>query len=137
MVRNVGRRLLWIYALLVFIAAVGYLRFDPYIMDGDGTAFMDIAQGLRSGHAGLAINGYWNPGYPAVLAAVDCIAKPTLWNELVALRYANLLVFVFAMLACVFFTTGLTRARALQAEGEAQAAIPAYSLHILGLALLL
>lgn len=138
MVRNVGRRFLWVYALLALVAAVGYARFDSYVMDGDGTAFMDIAQDLRSGHAALAINGYWNPGYPAVLAAVDSVAKPTLWRELVVLRYANVGIFVLAMLACVFFTSELARGRRLNDERETTAAaVPAYALHVLGLALLL
>ena len=137
MVRNIGRRFLPIYALLVFIAAIGYARFDVYVMDGDGTAFMDIAQNLRSGHASLAINGYWNPGYPAVLAAVDSVARPTLWRELVVLRYTNVGIFAFAMLACVFFTSELARGRRRRNDGDAVAAVPAYALHLLGLALLL
>ena len=137
MVRTIGRRFLWLYALLVLITAVAYARFDLYAMDGDGTAFMDIVQDLRSGHAALAINGYWNPGYPAVLAAMDSIARPTLWNELATLRYINVGIFLLAMLACLFFTGELARGRDLKGDGEVNAAVPRYALHLLGLALLL
>ncbi len=139
--RTVGRKLLWAYALLLLLAAVGYARYDSYIMDGDGTAFLDVAEALNTHHAGLAVNGYWNPGYPAVLAAAERVAHPSLWTELAVVRYANVLLFAFAMLACVFFTTGLTEARAGwraagRAASEPASAIPDGALHLLGLAFL-
>lgn len=135
MPRTFGRKLLWAYALLLLLVAYGYARFDLYMMDGDGTAFMDIAQDLNTHHAALAINGYWNPSYPAVLAVAEKIAHPTLWRELAVVRYANVLIFAVAMLACLFFTTGLARARQVS-RGAELAAMPAPVLHLLGLALL-
>ena len=137
LVRTISRKLLWAYALLLLIAAFAYARYDTYTMDGDGTAFMDIAQGLTDGHPGLAINGYWNPGYPAVLAIADRLTHPTLWRELVVLRYTNVVIFGFAMAGCVFFTTGLTRLRSrLLREGQALPAVSPGALHLLGLATL-
>lgn len=135
MFRHPGRRFLWVYALLLLIAAVGYARFDTYMMDGDGTAFMDIAQDLNSHRAALAINGYWNPGYPAVLAAAERLAHPSLWRELAVVRYANVLIFALAMAACVFFTASLARVRAHTAPGRAFA-VTDTALHLLGLGLL-
>ena len=134
MLRIIGRKLLWAYALLMLVAALGYARYDTYMMDGDGTAFLDIAQDLNKHHAALAINGYWNPGYPAVLALAERIAHPSLWQELAVVRNTNVVIFALAMAACVFFTTGLVRARA--SEGEAEAAGSPGMLHLLGLALL-
>ncbi len=133
--RIVGRKLLWAYALLLLLAAVGYARYDSYIMDGDGTAFLDVAEALNTHHAGLAVNGYWNPGYPAVLAVAERVLHPSLWNELADVRYANVAIFALAMLACVFFTTGLTLARERWGTGGS-AAVPAGAVHLLGLALL-
>lgn len=141
--RTVSRNLLWAYALLMLLAALGYARYDPYMMDGDGVAFLDIAQYLRTGHAALAINGYWNPGYPAVLAVAEALTKPSLWREFVLVRYVNVAIFTFAAACCLHFTTGLTRARALYPEvsagtapGKSRAAVPDGALHLLGLALL-
>ena len=57
MFRTVSRSLLWIYAALMLLAALGYARYDTYLMDGDGTAFLDIAQALRTHQGGLAIHG--------------------------------------------------------------------------------
>ncbi len=85
----------------MLLAAIGYARYDPYMMDGDGVAFLDIAQYLRTGHAALAINGYWNPGYPAVLALAESLTHPTLWREFVVVRYANVVIFAFAAACCL------------------------------------
>lgn len=135
MSRLYGRKLLWAYALLLLVAAFGYARYDLYMMDGDGTAFMDIAQDLNTHHTALAINGYWNPGYPALLAVAERLTHPTLWHELAVVRYTNVLLFLLAMAASLFFTHGLAAAR--QAAGErAQAVLPEAALHLLGLGLL-
>ena len=136
MVRTIGRKQLWVYALLMVVAAIGYAKYDVYQMDGDGVSFMDIAQFLRTGHAGLAINGYWNPGYPAILAAAEALTHPSLWNELVVIRYANVAVFLMAMAACVFFTSGLIRARAAERTEPGTWAVSSGALHLLGLGLL-
>src|SRR5580698_8615849 len=131
-----SRRLLVLYALLMLVIAFGYARYDGYIMDGDGTAFMDISQALTDGHAGLAINGYWNPGYPAVLAAVRMVVHPTRWTEMAMARYTNVAIFGLAILACLFLTTGLVRLRAQRGPGEPGAAVPDWALHLLGLTFL-
>ena len=136
MLQIISRKLLWIYALLVLVAAFGYARYDTYIMDGDGTAFLDIAQALNTHRAALAVNGYWNPGYPALLALAERVAHPSLWRELVVVRYTNVLIVVLAMAASVCFTSGLARARLLW-PGPAHFAVAAPALHLLGLALLL
>lgn len=133
--RTIHRNLLWAYALLLLLAAFGYARYDYYMMDGDGTAFLDIAQALRTGHAGLSINGYWNPAYPAVLALAEMVFRPDLWHELVVVRYADLAIFALAMLACVFFTSSLVRARSFY-EDKTGEAVGDGAVHLLGLALL-
>ena len=136
MPRTIGRKLLWAYALLMIVAGIGYARYDTYMMDGDGTAFLDIAQDLNTHRAALAINGYWNPGYPAVLAVAEKISHPNLWNELALVRYTKVLIFVVAMAGCVFFTAGLTRTRSQATEGSLTYAVPREVVHLLGLALL-
>ena len=137
MVRFFGRKTVWVYGVLVLAIALGYARYNPYAMDGDGTAFLDISQAMTDGHPGLAINGYWNPAYPAVLAEGRVIAHASTWNELAAARMTNVFVFALTMIACLFFTSGLVRLRAQRDVGEAGSALPSGALHLLGLALLL
>jgi hypothetical protein len=136
MTRPQGRNLLLVYALLMLVAAFGYARYDTYTMDGDGVAFLDISQFLTDGHAKLAVNGYWNPGYPAVLAAARLVVHPARWTELAMARYVNVGIFALTMAACFFFTTGLVRVRARSEVGEAGAAVPDWAVHLLGLGLL-
>jgi len=136
MTRLQGRNLLLVYALLMLVAAFGYARYDTYTMDGDGVSFLDISQFLTDGHAKLAVNGYWNPGYPAVLAAARVVVHPTRWTELAMARYVNAVIFALTMAACFFFTTGLVRVRARSEVGEAAAAVPDWSVHLLALGML-
>ena len=136
MLRTIGRKLLWAYALLMIVAAFGYARFDGYLMDGDGTAFLDIAQDLNTHHAALAVNGYWNPGYPVVLALAERVAHPTLWRELTVVRLTNVAIFVATMAACLFFTSGLTRSRARTSAAIDDFTVSPGAIHLLGLALL-
>ena len=67
------------------------------------------------------------------------ISHPTLWRELLTVRYANVFIFALAMAGCVFFTTGLSRARAAaftRAVPPPRPAVRSGALHLLGLALL-
>jgi hypothetical protein len=110
----VRRHAVLLYFALALVAAYGFARYDVYMMDGDGTAFLDIAQGLTNGHAALAINGYWNPGYPALLALARVLTHPALAQEVAMFRVVNVFIFGFAMAACVFFTRGLARLRVVR-----------------------
>ena len=147
MERWFNRRLVGVYALLALVLALGYARYDYRAIDGDGTAFLDISQYITDGHAHLAINGYWNPGYPAVLAAARAITNPTRLTEMPTAIYTNLGIFALTMAACLFFTRGLIRLRsvprtpaldkaAAASNVPARLVMPANALHVFGLALL-
>ncbi len=84
---------MWLlYLLLCLVGALGYARYEPYLMDGDSVAFFDIADALRMHHWGLAVNAYWNPLYPALLAITQAVAHPSRWHELEAYALLNLLI---------------------------------------------
>jgi hypothetical protein len=141
--RLLNRKLVWVYFALALLLALGYARYDYYPVDGDGTAFLDISQYLTGGHAALAINGYWNPGYPAVLAAVRAVTHPTRLTEMPTAIYTNLGIFALTMAACVFFTGGLVRLRSVRraaaidlGASPQRLVMPANALHVFGLALL-
>ena len=40
------------------------MKFDPYALDGDGMAYMDIADLIRAHHWAGVVNAYWHPLYP-------------------------------------------------------------------------
>jgi hypothetical protein len=101
-------RRLWLgYLLLCLVGAAGYARYDPYLMDGDSVSFFDIADALRLGHWGVAVNAYWNPLYPALLAVTQMLAQPSRWHELEAYAHLNLLIFAGCLLSTVFLVDGL------------------------------
>lgn len=95
------------FVLLCLLGGLGYARFEPYLMDGDSVSFMDIADGLRSHHASIALNGYWNPLYPVLLAAAQAVAHPSRWNELQVYVYLNVLIFAACIGATVYLVDGL------------------------------
>ena len=99
---------MWLlYLVLCMLGALGYARYDPYLMDGDSVSFFDIADALRLHHWGLAVNAYWNPLYPALLATTQTVLHPSRWNELQAYALLNLLIFAACVLATVFLVDGL------------------------------
>ena len=127
----------WVYVLLCLVSGFAYARFDPYFMDGDSVSFLDIADGLRSHHASLAINSYWNPAYPALLAAVQAIVHPSRWHELEAYAYLNALIFAACLFAVVYVVNGLVHLQSLLNPGRLDdAAVSPLALRYVGAALL-
>ena len=63
------RKLLIVYLLL--LVPIGWLamKYQPFLLDGDAVSYIDIADLLHAHRWGGAVNGYWHPLYPAVLAA--------------------------------------------------------------------
>jgi hypothetical protein len=105
------RRALLAYLLLLVPIAWLATKYDPYQMDGDGMAYMDIASLIRHHQWAGVVNGYWHPLYPALLALARGIFHSTRLNELRAdyiLNYAIFLTSVGAMLA---FTSALDNLR--------------------------
>ncbi len=112
------------YLVLCLAGALGYARYLPYEMDGDSVSFMDIADALRTHHWGLAVNAYWNPLYPALLALVQIVAHPSRWNEVQAYALLNLVVFAGCLGATVYLVRGLVgMQQAANPRGLAEAAV--------------
>lgn len=65
----------------------------------DGLNYLDMADAFRRGDFGLAINAYWSPLYPAVLAFALALTQATRASEPVAAHAANLIIFIGALLA--------------------------------------
>ena len=99
---------MWLgFVLLCLLGGLGYARYDFYLMDGDSVSFMDIADGLRSHHLQTALNSYWNPGYPVLLAAAQVLAHPSRWHELQVYAYVNWLIFAASLGSAVYMVGGL------------------------------
>ena len=129
---------MWLfYLLLCLVGGLGYARYDPYLMDGDSVSFFDIADALRQHHWGQAVNAYWNPLYPALLALTQAVAHPSRWHELEAYALLNLVIFAGCVAATLFLVNGLiAMQRRYNARGLADAALSPMALRYASVALL-
>ena len=135
------RRLWPLYCLLAALVTFGYALYDPYQIDGDAVAYMDIADLIRAHNWLGIINGYWNPLYPALLAVGHTIVHPTRYTELHVYYMVNFGIFLLAMLAVVAFADALIQ---LRDQREVTTASPnalpflldRYTLRYLGVAIL-
>lgn len=65
----------------------------------DGLSYLDMASEAAHGDVGALINGYWSPGYPALLAAVLWCVSPAPESEFAVVHLANFVVLVGALAA--------------------------------------
>ncbi len=135
------RRLWPAYCVLAALVTFGYALWDPYQIDGDAVAYMDIGDLMRSHHWAGVINGYWNPLYPAALSVGHVLFHATRFTELHAYYMVNFGIFLLEMLAIVAFTDSIiqfrdVRAAATEAGEAARFLLDRYTLRYLGIALL-
>src|SRR5205085_291445 len=67
-------------------------------MNPDGISYLDLSDRWLAGNYGGIINGYWGPVYPALLAAVRTITRPSAALEFGAVHGANYLAFVIGLI---------------------------------------
>lgn len=127
----------------MLLVPVGWLTmlYQPYSVDGDGVAYMDIADLLRTHHWAGAVNGYWNPLYPAALALGQAVAHPSRWHELPVYRGVNFLIFLVEAGAMLLFVAALDALRTRWGWSEAQEKtstplLSRHALQLIGLGLL-
>jgi 4-amino-4-deoxy-L-arabinose transferase-like glycosyltransferase len=128
------------YCFLAALVTFGYTLYDPYQIDGDAVAYMDIGDLIRQHQWAGVINGYWNPLYPALLALGHTVFHATRYTELHAYYLVNFGIFLLEMLAVVAFTDALIQLRD-QRETTAEPSsasflLDRYTLRYLGIGLL-
>lgn len=96
---------------------LGYVRYDPYQLDGDAVSYMDIASALLHGRWQDVVNGYWFPGYPALLALGKLISHADRMQELYVFYWVNYFIFLFSFAGTAFFVRSLLRFRARYTDG--------------------
>jgi 4-amino-4-deoxy-L-arabinose transferase-like glycosyltransferase len=111
-------------AYLLLLVPVGWLmmRFDPYQLDGDAMAYMDVADLMRAHHWAGVVNGYWNPLYPVGIALAQVVLHPTRMNELGAYYILNFVIFLGSVVAMLLFVDALVKLRARMLPSEDQSA---------------
>ncbi len=88
---------MWLAACLVAGAADAFI--GRHAMNPDGISYIDIARtAMLAGPRGL-INGYWSPGYPALIAAVMRMTRPVAAAEFPVVHALNFMIFVASLWA--------------------------------------
>lgn len=105
------RRALLVYLALLIPVAWLATKFDPYQIDGDAMAYMDIADLMRSHHWAGVVNAYWHPLYPACLALAQSVFHVTRMNELHAYYVLNFVIFLASVAAMLAFVSALDKLR--------------------------
>jgi 4-amino-4-deoxy-L-arabinose transferase-like glycosyltransferase len=130
------RKLLIVYLLL--LVPIGWLamKYELFLLDGDAVSYMDIADLLHAHHWAGAVNGYWHPLYPAVLAFAQILFHPTRWNEIPAYYAANYAIFLLELVAMVLFVYALDRLRIRTLSDSAPPLLSREALALFGCALI-
>ena len=105
------RRALLVYLLLLLPIAWLAMKYSPYALDGDGMAYMDVADLMRAHQWACVINAYWNPLYPALLALAQRLAHSTRWNEMQGYYVLNFIIFLASVVAVQMFVSALVKLR--------------------------
>jgi len=100
-----------LYACSMAILMLGYVRYDPYQIDGDAVSYMDIASAMLHGRWQDIVNGIWNPGYPALLALGKLLTHADRLHELQAFYWVNYFIFLGSIACTAFFVRSLLRVR--------------------------
>jgi hypothetical protein len=130
------RKLLIVYLLL--LVPIGWLamKYEPFLLDGDAVSYIDIADLLHAHRWAGAVNGYWHPLYPAVLAFAQILFHPTRWNEIPAYYFVNYAIFLLELVAMVLFAYALDRLRTRTLSDSAPPLLSREALALLGCALI-
>jgi hypothetical protein len=72
-------------------------------MNPDGLSYLDLASRALSGGPTALVNGYWSPGYPALISLALFLFHPSPSQEFPLIHFVNFLVFIFTLWAFSFF----------------------------------
>jgi len=110
-------------------------------MNTDGISYLDMADAIARGNWRAAVNGYWSPLYPCLLAAGRLLFRPSAYWEFAVVHLVNFFIFLGAAAAFQFFLSSLVGyvRRRNQAAETSQAAkpLPEWALLSLGYSLFL
>jgi hypothetical protein len=128
-----------------WIAAVLLGGFQFWIsrqtMNTDGISYLDMADAIARGNWRAAVNGYWSPLYPCLLALGRIIFRPSAYREFAVVHLVNFFIFLAATAAFQFFLAsllGYLRAENSASESSRDSGpLPEWALMALGYSLFL
>lgn len=73
----------------------------------DGLSYIEMASEAWHHGPGNLINGYWSPGYPALISCFFLVFHPSPLTEINLVHVLNYFIFIFTLLAFTFFFKNL------------------------------
>lgn len=110
-VRLLKTRWVWIVCVVIslLLAATECIAYRDTIFQDDAISYLDISDDLINGRLWDAINPYWDPLYPLVLAVFRVVLRPDTYWEPAVVKLANFFIFMLVLSAFNFFLTQLLR----------------------------
>jgi hypothetical protein len=118
----------WVRRLFLALAVLlGFLQAWASRMDliSDTVSYLDIGDGIWSGHWSMAINGLWGPLYAVILGAATKLLRPSLHWEYPLVHFVVLVIFLVALCGFDFFLRELILLRR-ERESNNELSIPAW-----------
>jgi hypothetical protein len=100
-----------IVAAIIVLGAVDAWAGRRSFATADGTAYVNMAAAIASGHLTAWINGIWSPVYPLVLALALSAAAPAAPAEFTAVRITNFGIFLLTMASFGWFLRNFLETR--------------------------
>ena len=90
-----------------------------HTMNPDGLSYLDLASEALSGGPSKLVNGYWSPGYPALITLALWLFHPSSNQEFPLIHFVNFLIFVLTLWAfSVLLRNWLQTANAADVSNE-------------------
>lgn len=139
-----GNNLFWLrstfWILAIVLGAIQAWANHHYLQNSDALSYLDMAESFTKGDWPQAVNAYWSPLYPILIALAMIVIKPSPYWEFALLHIVNLLIFFAAFGSFDFLLRQIVPAH-LQQQADYEAsdriAFSEFSIAALGYALFL
>ena len=108
------------YAVCMALIMLGYVRYSHFQIDGDAVSYMDISSAILHGRWHETVNGYWNPGYPALLAFGKLLTHADRLHELHVFYWVNFFIFLGSIGCTICLVRSLLSIRADEREKSSE-----------------
>jgi hypothetical protein len=89
---------------VICLGTAGILAWDSrHFANPDGVSYVEMASGVLSRGPAELVNGYWSPGYPALITVGLWIFHPRPTQEFPFVHFVNFVIFCLALCAFSFF----------------------------------
>jgi len=104
---------IWVWAIAIVLALVQAWT-SRHFVNPDGVSYLDLSDDYAAGRWSAAINGYWSPLYPILLAAMRAVVHPAPFMEATAVHFMNSILFLAGLAAFELLLRELRVDNALQ-----------------------